>query len=166
MSAKNTPGNVADLLIYEPETGVLRWKHRPGSPANWNARYAGAVAGTRGLHSVLVQVGGAKYRAHRIIWRMIKGADPSNEIDHIDGDPFNNALTNLREATHAQNMYNRRARGVLPKGVTQRGGRYEAGIRLRGVGRHLGTFDTPEEAHAAYAKAAQELFGKFACSNR
>lgn len=37
-----------------------------------------------------------------------------------------------------------------------------AHIRDHGKARHLGTFRTAEEAHAAYVAAAKEVFGEFA----
>lgn len=46
----------------------------------------------------------------------------------------------------------------LPKGVYQQGRKFVAKIRVNYVALHLGTFDTPEEAHHAYCRAAQKHF--------
>lgn len=45
---------------------------------------------------------------------------------------------------------NARQRGDLPLGVHAMNGRYEAGIRESGKRRHIGYFDTPQEAHSAW----------------
>lgn len=94
------------------------------------------------------------------------GEDPANDVDHLDGDTANNRWRNLRPATKHQNLRNSRLhRGkALPKGVSHCAGtwRLRASIYVDGKQKHLGMFDTPDEAHAAYRAAAQAAFGEFA----
>jgi hypothetical protein len=86
--------------------------------------------------------------------------------DHVNGDGLDNRRANLREATHGQNMANRRPQGPSYKGITRRSdGRWQAQIQAARVHRHLGYFATPEAAAAAYDAAAVELFGEFARLN-
>jgi len=79
---------------------------------------------------------------------------PDGDIDHIDGDRSNNKLSNLRIVTRAENMQNqRKAKGnsrIGLLGVSANKGRWMARIKRNGVMRHIGTFDTPQQAHAAY----------------
>ena len=85
-----------DVMDYDPDTGVFRWK------ASRGARRAGAVAGH--LASIgywYIQVDGRHYLAHRLAWLITNGAFPADQIDHIDGDRANNRLANFREATNA-----------------------------------------------------------------
>jgi hypothetical protein len=86
------------------------------------------------------------------------------QVDHRDGDVFNNRRSNLRVCTSQQNAQNRRPHnGRKFKGVHQRSsGRFSAVICFGGKNRYLGVFDTAETASAAYAAAAKELFGEFA----
>ncbi len=87
-------------------------------------------------------------------------------VDHRDMDRTNNRWANLRSSLYGQNTANSKVRkdsisGI--KGVQQHPGtgRYYARIRKDKITHYLGCFDTPEEAHAAYCKAAQELHGEF-----
>jgi hypothetical protein len=98
--------------------------------------------------------------------RAVLSASPWLDVDHIDGDGLNNTRQNLREATRSENSRNR---GVMTKNSTGLKGVYEnpsgrswcAKIRLYGKGYYLGSYSTPQEAHAAYAKACADLHGKF-----
>ena len=68
-----------------------------------------------------------KLRAHRVIWEMYNGSIPEGlVIDHIDGDPSNNKIENLRLATISQNSFNQSIRkdksNNLPKGISYRKG--------------------------------------------
>lgn len=99
--------------------------------------------------------------------RMVVGCNSKILIDHKDGNGMNNTRENLRVATSTQNNRNARLRkdsttgfkGVHFKKASRK---FQAHIRVDGERIYLGCFLTPEEAHAAYCKAAQRHFGVFA----
>lgn len=106
---------------------------------------------------------------HRVVLsRIINRPLLSSECaDHIDGNPLNNCRSNLRLATPAENARNRgkqRDNTSGFKGVhwNKQRRNWRAQIKINQKGIHLGVFDTPEEAYAAYCKAAKELHGEFA----
>ncbi|PVE25395.1 Fis family transcriptional regulator [Microvirga sp. KLBC 81] len=151
------------LFDYDAETGLLTWRE-----PNANMLKPGDPAGRVGSAGYLdVAVAGRRYRSHRIIWKIIHGADPVGQVDHIDGNKLNNRPQNLREASHGENQQNsgryRNNRAGF-KGVYfhRRDKNYVASIRVNGKQRILGTFATPEAAHAAYCEAATRLHGEFA----
>ncbi len=150
-----TAERVRELLDYDPETGVLTWR------VSSRGRRAGAVAGTVKPGEIQVNVEGRLYRAHRLIWLHVHGRWPEQHIDHIDGNPHNNAIGNLRDVSCSVNLQNkRRGQGRTSDllGVHRhRTGRWGAQIKLGGTHRWLGLFGTPEEAHAAYVKVKREL---------
>lgn len=118
---------------------------------------------------LVIQVNGRQYSAHRLAFAVMTGAWPAEEIDHKDRSRANNKWENLREATSAQNAANRsgwatKANG-LPKGVFQapkKQGRFVAKIGVGGRLKHLGTFDTIDEAAESYRRAVASLGGEFA----
>jgi hypothetical protein len=81
-------------------------------------------------------------------------------VDHINENPLDNRLSNLRIVTHRNNL-SRRKRD-LPTGVSwnKRTKKYRAYIQIDGKQIHLGYFSTPEEASEAYQKALQEITKK------
>ena len=99
---------------------------------------------------------GVSYRNARIAYYLATGTDPGRfYVDHIDRDPSNNKLSNLRLATPSQNRMNapRRAKGW----VKVKSG-YSARIWVPGKGQEsLGVFPTAEEATAAYEKRLKEV---------
>jgi hypothetical protein len=105
----------------------------------------------------------------RTVWlhRAIMGEPSGLKVDHKDGNGLNNRRYNLREATHAENMRNRRTNENNTSGfkgvyLNKQSEKWCAQIKLNGKNRQLGRFDTPEEAHAAYATASAKLHGEFA----
>lgn len=85
-------------------------------------------------------------------------------MDHINGVRDDNRISNLREATGAENCRNRKKRRNTryAKGVTVKYGRFLARIWVRGKRICIGRYDTEEEAHAAYVASAEKEFGAFA----
>lgn len=179
MAVKSLPSQeyLCERLSYDPATGVLTWKFRPASDfathrtfLTWNGCFANQPAGS--IHPtgyIYVCIDNVRYKAHRLIWRMVMNETP-DEIDHKNGEGTDNRFNNLRSATHAENGRNQRlpknnSSGV--KGVRQlcgpnRGIVYVARIGINGNRIHLGTFATIEEAKAAYDAAARHFFGEFA----
>lgn len=155
------------IFDYDPESGVLRWRENPDRPASWNTRYSGQTAGSLDSKGYLrASIKKVRYAVHRIAFALFNGRDSEYEIDHRDGDKTNNRGSNLREASHKQNMRNRipSSGRSLPKGVTLHGRRkkYQAVIHVDGMAHYLGLFVTVEDAKAAYAAAAHRYFGEFA----
>jgi hypothetical protein len=155
-----TAERLRELLAYEPGTGLFTW--RVDRCLNRIVK-AGMVAGS--THTtygyVYIGVDGRNYRAHRLAWLYVHGAWPEHEIDHINGLPADNRIVNLRDVTSSANKQNlRRAKssnkssGLL--GVQKKRNRWYAHITVRGRQRHIGVFDTPELAHAAYLFAKRQ----------
>jgi hypothetical protein len=102
--------------------------------------------------------------------RLITGAHEGEYVDHIDGDPLNNTIENLRICTKQQNEFNQKRRidntsgyrGVCSYG---KDGKYRAYINVSGKYIHIGVFDSSEEAAKAYDCKAAELYGEFARFN-
>jgi hypothetical protein len=112
-------------------------------------------------------ISGERLLAHRVIWAIVYGRWPRDQIDHINGVKDDNRLANLREATAVTNQRNQKRhsdKAPLPKGVSAYAncGTFRARIVVNGKSIFLGTFPTAEEAHAAYVAAARRYFGEFA----
>ena len=146
------------MFAYDQETGVLTWKKRSFKSIHcgyWNTRYAGKPAGVKNSSGyICIKINRKKYLAHRIIWKMVNNEEPL-VVDHIDCNPLNNSLRNLRPANESLSAYNKVLPvGRLPRGVQPNGYRFQARLK----GKYIGTYATPEEAHKAYASAAKREY--------
>ena len=140
-----------EVLVYDPLTGSITWKVTLS-----NRGLAGKEAGQ--IHNVynyrMIRVDKRMHRAHRVAWALYYGVWPKQTLDHINGIRTDNRLSNLREATMAEQAQNRKRhpRDGLP-GAHLNNGRWVAHIQVNRKQMHLGSFATAEEAHACYLKA-------------
>ena len=136
--------------------GSICWKDS-AEPVCWRLR-------NDGRHYINSKAG-VIYR-YRALWCLTHGELPVS-IDHIDGDPSNDFIENLRCADQSQQNANRKAyknNKLGAKGVSYWPSRgvYRAEITWRGKRYRLGYFATADEASMAYTKAAKELHKEFA----
>lgn len=156
-----TPDALRQLLRYEPETGKLFWLERPDGPAWWNTRYAGAEAMTNivtaGYKASVLN--GRAALAHRVIWAIVHGEWPTDDVDHINGVRTDNRLCNLRavdRATNCKNMARNRRNTSGVTGVSKCGEKWKAYIRSNGVFRVIGLYDEFSDAVTARHLAERE----------
>lgn len=146
--------------LFEYKEGLLFWKN-PRAPRIT----PGMPAGNRNTRYFSVFVCGKTVYLHKIIFEMFNG-DYSGEVDHKDTDTYNNLKENLRPATHQANTQNvglRQDNSSGIKGVhfNKVTGKYVAQTTEVGKRKYLGSFNTAEEAGAAYVAAASILHGEF-----
>lgn len=151
------------VITYNPETGEF---HRLG----WFGRRGGFVsfdpprlsASKTVLGYIQLNVLGQHVLGHRLAWFMTYGEWPE-VIDHINGDPADNRISNLRNCSQGENVqnirqpYSRNTSGLLGVSFDKAHGKFAAGISVNGKRRALGRFDTAEEAHQRYVEAKREL---------
>ena len=131
----------------------------------WNRTFAGEPVGWTNANGYLAtKILTVSYLVQRIVWKIVTGDEPPEDIDHIDGNRTNNRFKNLREVDANEGSWNcgiHKNNKVGMKGVTKRGNTYIARIHPRGQVVYLGTFKTPEEASKAYEEASERIYGKF-----
>jgi hypothetical protein len=147
------------LLRYDQRTGKLWWR-------NPHFEFMlGSEAGTFDVDGYrAVSIGRSIYRAHRLIWLYVYGKWPNGVIDHINGNPGDNRIENLRDVTQRVNCENRRRPSVRKKAAGSVGvswvasrGKWMASICVGGKTKMLGRFTTEESAAAAYSAAKRLL---------
>lgn len=154
-----TIAKLMNSLDYSPDTGEFHWKFKANRHVN-KGDVAGSLHSGRGYRDI--KIGGSMYRAHRLAWFLCNGEWPIGQVDHIDGNRDNNAISNLRVATNAENAQNRKAAAVSKSGLVgatwyRRTNKWASEIAVNQKRRHLGYFATAAEAHEAYKAAKREL---------
>lgn len=152
-----------ELMEYDPDAGVFRWLVRRNSRGGKIA--PGVEAGCDNGHGyVRIRISGRRYLRSRLAYYWMTGEWPEL-VDHINGDKADDRWCNLRLADKSTNAINSNIRvdnTAGAKGVYKtRTGKWAAQIQKNGVNRHLGTFDTMEEAASARAESEVQLFGSF-----
>lgn len=164
MREKLTAPQLREAVSYDAATGTFVRLKRT------SRQLAGEVAGNRRSDGYIkFRVGGIEYFAHRLAWLHFYGEWPSKHIDHIDGNPSNNAISNLRLASDGENAQNqwraskKNKAGLL--GVSfHKCGYWRARIAVNKKSKTIGYFKTAAQAYEAYLKAKREFhpFGELA----
>ena len=152
-----------DLLheLFEYKDGNLYWK----SKADKDGGLKKATGWIRRNYRN-ISVKNKSYAVHRLIYLYFYGYLPQ-EIDHIDGNPLNNLIENLRKATHQENMLNKKIyknnksgyKGVCWHKASKK---WRSQIYLAGKQKVIGYFDCPKKAHSAYCENAKTLHKDYA----
>lgn len=148
-----TQDRLKELLQYDADTGVFVYKIKR------QRCKVGAVAGTRDNRNYLTcSIDGKLYKLHRLAWLYVYGHWPNDQIDHIDHNPSNNAIANLRDVSCAQNQQNRAhktksASGHLGVTWNKRDKRWQAHIELKGKSIHIGNYTDLDVAIIARRQA-------------
>lgn len=150
------------LLSYDPETGIFTRK----ITTNPNSVAGEEVSFENDDGYIIVTVGGARLRAHRLAWVWMTGRWPDQDIDHENRDRSDNKFLNLREATRSQNLQNARLRDSNKtghKGVhyCRQRKKFVAQIKVNKKTVCLGRFLLLEEAVAVRVAAEKEHYGEF-----
>lgn len=155
---ETTAAELRTMFSYDPETGLVTRKVDAGN------RKAGSIVGTKLRHTYTVMVRKHHYPLGRLIWLLVYGSIPNGfVVDHINGNPFDNRLVNLRAVTQAINSRNLALKknnssgynGIYWKGDKKK---WSAEVWVDGRKHWLGYFDTPEAANETRL-AAQEQYG-------
>ena len=139
------------------DNGNLIWKARPihHYDEEWKQKraarqYARVVAGNLTSNGYIkVSINKQDYQAHRIIWKMFTGEDPTEDIDHIDGNRTNNKIENLQSVSHRENIW---------KGTRGGACQMSNGLWLARISHSFDNFEDAAELYKTVSKFAKEEY--------
>lgn len=150
MGKKFTLPELQCRVRYDSETGLFYTLKKTS-----RSKVGDVVTSVRKDGYCRVNVFGEKVLAHVLAWFYMMGAWPESDIDHIDGNPTNNAFSNLRVLERNENLQNirktRRNSTTGVNGVGWHNGRQKFVVRLSHMGeiKFGGHFDDLDDAVAA-----------------
>ena len=163
-----------ECFSYNPITGRLIWRNRPrqhfkGGAGwhNFNRQFAGRLAGAKASDGRYnVKLNGQCLKASRVVWALHVRTELLGYIDHIDGNPANDCVANLRVATPQQNTFNRAHTSSNSSGITgvtwhTPSAKWWARVTRDGKTYSLGLFPSVAAAARVVFAAKNKLFGGF-----
>lgn len=149
------------ILHYNPETGIFTWK------VNVARAKKDTIAGgfrNDGYHRIKINT--KRYLSHRLAWLYVYGEFPNGNIDHINVNPSDNRISNLRIATASQNSINKKLSANNKskfKGVhfVKSKNKWMARITINRKKIYLGIFKDIKDAALAYKEAAIKYHKNF-----
>jgi hypothetical protein len=152
-----------DLLhkLFEYKDGDLIWIN----PTSRKAK-PGNIAGNINKKVRSIGIYNKNYGAHRLIFMYHYGYMPKI-IDHIDGNPFNNSIENLREVNNTQNAQNSKLSksnrlGYKNVSFKKDINKFRVRLVINGKETNFGSFEDVELADLVAQEARDKYFGKFA----
>jgi hypothetical protein len=138
-------------------------RYRTWGSSGRNRRLNIAVGSSDHNGYLVTTIYGRAYKVHRLIWFYFYGAWPKI-LDHIDRNPRNNSIHNLRESDHVLNNWNSKDRtdriskfkGVYPN-KDSKANPWCTKITVRGKSFYLGRFPSEESANEARLEAEKTL---------
>lgn len=152
-----------EVLKYDPKNGEFIWLVAPRKNTP-----AGSIAGSLKPDGYIrITIEGIRYQAHRLAWFYMHGVWPPEKVDHENRVRSDNRKSNLRLATHSQNLANscrpsHNTSGFKGVSWNRAMNKWLAQIQADGQNTNLGYFSDPKEAHQAYVDAARQLYGEYA----
>ena len=148
------------------DTGRLYWKNPRGTRVK--AGDPVYIDNSRNYSTVTLQCNYKRhvFLVHRIVWKMYYREDPGQqELDHIDGNSLNNAISNLRVATPTQNQHNRHCKGFKRNSSWKdrhcSAGGWEVVVGQGGKQKYIGIYPCPLLARLAYIDAKRQIAKEF-----
>ena len=147
-------------FLYDPMTGIFT-----RLTAYNNRNKVGEICGHSSHGYILFTINYKLYQAHRLAWLYMYGYLPS-QIDHINGVRSDNRIINLRPASTSENAMNTGIRidnksGFKGVSWDKNKNKWQVKISFQGKQKHLGRFDTKEEASQKYQEFAIKSHGEF-----
>ena len=152
-----TQDELKKVLSYNPDTGDFYWINKPNKKLP-----AGYKAGCSKSGYVRIHYKDYAYGAHRLAWLYMYGEHPKHLIDHINGDPLDNRIANLREATTFENAQNikkpqkNNSHGTLGISYVPNKKLWRARIGVNGKRIYIGKYKSQEDAAQAYLEAKRK----------
>ena len=93
-------------FTVDPIAGKIFWaisqqNKKPGDEAGYTPVNSGRATGR-----VLIRYNYKGYARSRLMFALVHGRWPINVVDHIDRNPNNDAIANLRDVTNKENLQN------------------------------------------------------------
>jgi hypothetical protein len=159
---KNKPIDIdrlRDLLDYDSTTGRFTWRISRGT-----AKVGDEAGGIDKKGYRRIKFDNVQFLGHRLAWVIYYGEDPGElQIDHIDRNPSNNSISNLRLASHSQNqrninIYSGNISGVIGVYFHKIKKKWVSQIKINGENIYLGTFINKQDAINARISAEDRYF--------
>ncbi len=148
--------------LFDYRDGELFWKVSKAI----RVKVGDCAGGISGSGYKYIKIDGKSYSCHRLIFCMIHGYLPK-EIDHIDGNPLNNRIENLREVNHSDNLKNTKLQSNNKSGV--KGVYWHKGNKNWCVNIvvdkkyvYIGSYNSLEKATLAAYSARNKYHGEYA----
>ena len=141
-----------DRKIKYEDGKIWLWRELKSKPSYW-LELKGTITNT-GYRQVRINYKHLQY--HRVVYFVhnenwnIYDSSMDNQIDHIDRNPLNNNIENLRVVTNQENGWNQYAKGYC---FDKEKGNYRAQIKVDGKNIYLGYFENEDDARTAYLNA-------------